>query len=75
MEAWVYRNNESSAAYCHKVPQNSLQELLAIDVIEESIIRTIRFIQSVNPKAVLILRSHLRHIKDGFVENQWSKSN
>jgi hypothetical protein len=77
--AWVYRNNESSAvvANCHKVPQKQFtKELLAIDVIEESIIRTIRFIQSVNPKAVLNFTvSPVRHIKDGFVENQWSKSN
>jgi hypothetical protein len=77
--AWVYRNNESSAivANCHKVPQKQFKkELLAIDIIEESIIRTILLIQSVNPKAVLNFTvSPVRHIKDGFVENQWSKSN
>lgn len=76
--AWVYRNNESReiVANCHKVPQKQFEkELLAIDLIQKSIQNTIGLIQSINPEAKFIFTvSPVRHIKDGFVENQLSKS-
>jgi len=76
--AWVYRNNESSVivANCHKVPQKQFEkQLLSIAVIQESIRNTIHLIQSINPEAKIIFTvSPVRHIKDGFVENQLSKS-
>lgn len=76
--AWVYRNNESReiVANCHKVPQKQFEkELLAIDLIQKSIQNTIGLIQSINPEAKIIFTvSPVRHIKDGFVENQLSKS-
>ncbi|MEZ7499152.1 GSCFA domain-containing protein [Flavobacterium sp. Arc3] len=77
--AWVYRNIESDTlvANCHKVPQKQFnKELLSVDEIQESIDNTLNLIHSVNPNCNIILTvSPVRHIKDGFVENQWSKSN
>lgn len=76
--AWVYRNIESNeiVANCHKVPQKQFEkQLLSTDVIHNSIQKTIDLIQSINPEAKIIFTvSPVRHIKDGFVENQWSKS-
>ena len=77
--SWVYRNIESNfiVANCHKVPQKQFKkELLSIGEIEESIAKTIKLVHGVNPNCTIIFTvSPVRHIKDGFVENQWSKSN
>lgn len=76
--AWIYRALESDeiVANCHKVPQKHFaKELLSIATIKESISNTIQLIQSINPEARFIFTvSPVRHIKDGFVENQLSKS-
>ncbi|MCP2028828.1 hypothetical protein L1276_003999 [Flavobacterium sp. HSC-32F16] len=76
--SWVYRNLESTeiAANCHKVPQKQFsKELLSVDVIEKSIQNTIDLIQILNPNINFIFTiSPVRHIKDGFIENQLSKS-
>ncbi|MBK0370438.1 GSCFA domain-containing protein [Flavobacterium agrisoli] len=76
--AWVYRHKESNeiVANCHKVPQKQfVKELLSVEIIQKSIQNTIKLIQSVNPKANFIFTiSPVRHIKDGFVENQISKA-
>lgn len=77
--SWVYRNLESDAivANCHKVPQKKFaKELLSVETIKESIAKTIDLIHSVNSDCAIIFTvSPVRHIKDGFVENQWSKAN
>jgi hypothetical protein len=76
--SWVYRNLESDqiVANCHKVPQKQFsKELLTVDVIQKSIQKTIESIRNLNPKINFIFTiSPVRHIKDGFVENQLSKS-
>ncbi len=76
--SWVYRNIESNeiVANCHKVPQKQFsKEILSIETIEKSIQNTIQLIQKVNPNCNFIFTvSPVRHIKDGFVENQRSKS-
>ncbi|CAC9975177.1 GSCFA domain-containing protein [Flavobacterium panici] len=76
--SWIYRNIESTeiAANCHKVPQKQfLKELLSVDVIQKSIQNTVDLIQTLNPEINFIFTiSPVRHIKDGFVENQLSKS-
>lgn len=76
--SWIYRNIESTeiAANCHKVPQKQfLKELLSVEVIQKSIQNTIDLIQTLNPNINFIFTiSPVRHIKDGFVENQLSKS-
>lgn len=76
--AWVYRNKESDTivANCHKVPQKQFdKELLSVAVIIRSLENIIESIASVNKNAKIIFTvSPVRHIKDGFVENQISKS-
>ena len=76
--SWIYRNIESDqiVANCHKVPQKQfLKELLSVEVIQKSIQNTIEFIQTLNPNINFIFTiSPVRHIKDGFTENQLSKS-
>lgn len=77
--SWVYRNIERDAivANCHKVPQKQFdKELLSVSIIEKSIENTINLIQTINPNFSFIFTvSPVRHLKDGFVENQWSKAN
>ena len=77
--SWVYRNKHTNklVANCHKVPQNQFdKELLSVATIEESIQNTINLIEKINPNCTIIFTvSPVRHIKDGFVENQRSKAN
>jgi len=77
--AWVYRNNVSNSivANCHKVPQKEFsKELLSVAEIEDSLQNILSLVETANPNAQIIFTiSPVRHIKDGFVENQWSKSN
>jgi hypothetical protein len=76
--SWVYRNksSESIVANCHKVPQNQfMKELLSIETIKKSIQNTIDLVKKINPNCNFIFTiSPVRHIKDGFVENQRSKA-
>ncbi|OOV26913.1 GSCFA domain-containing protein [Flavobacterium sp. LM5] len=76
--SWVYRHIETNAivANCHKVPQKQFtKELLSIDKIQKSIQNTISLIATLNPKCNFIFTvSPVRHLKDGFVENQVSKA-
>lgn len=76
--SWVYRHSETKkiVANCHKVPQKEFtKELLSVEVIEKSLQNIISLITSVNPDAKFIFTvSPVRHIKDGFFENNVSKA-
>ncbi|WP_026730473.1 GSCFA domain-containing protein [Flavobacterium denitrificans] len=76
--SWIYKNlkSEEIVANCHKVPQKQFsKELLSAELIQKSIQNTIDLIQTINPNINFIFTvSPVRHIKDGFVENQLSKS-
>lgn len=76
--AWVYRNNSSGnlVANCHKVPQREFsKELLTAETIVGSLKNSIGLLRKINPEIQIILTvSPVRHIKDGFAENQWSKA-
>lgn len=76
--AWVYRKTSSNkvVANCHKVPQsNFTKELLSVEEVVKSLNRVITFVQSVNPTVQFIFTvSPIRHLKDGFLENQRSKA-
>ncbi|QSW90374.1 GSCFA domain-containing protein [Flavobacterium endoglycinae] len=76
--SWIYRSTESDevVANCHKVPQKQFsKELLSTEVIQKSIQNTIELIKGLNPNINFIFTiSPVRHIKDGFIENQLSKS-
>jgi hypothetical protein len=77
--AWVYTHIESGdlVANCHKVPQKQFSKgLLSTDVIKESLYNLINDVKAFNPNIHIIFTiSPVRHIKDGFTENLWSKSN
>lgn len=76
--SWIYKvlEKDEVVANCHKVPQKQFsKELLSVEVIQKSIQNTIDLVQALNPKINFIFTiSPVRHIKDGFVENQLSKS-
>lgn len=76
--AWVYRNFETNilVANCHKLPlKNFTKELLGVGEIEGSLNSLISTINAVNPELTIIFTvSPVRHLKDGFVENQQSKA-
>ncbi|WP_416376133.1 GSCFA domain-containing protein [Salinimicrobium catena] len=73
--AWGYRLRESGkvVANCHKVPQkNFSKELLEV---KEDLVRCVEIVKELNPSAAIIFTvSPVRHIKDGFLENQQSKA-
>ncbi|MDY2587898.1 GSCFA domain-containing protein [Winogradskyella aquimaris] len=76
--AWVYRYIASDriVANCHKIPQKQfLKELLPIDDIVASLEKIVALVRSVNPEVNFIFTvSPVRHLKDGFVENNQSKA-
>ena len=76
--AWAYRykNTKTLVANCHKVPQTEFtKELLSVQEISRSLEGIIEAIGSVNNNATIVFTiSPVRHLKDGFVENQRSKS-
>lgn len=76
--SWVYRHIEldSIVANCHKLPQRQFQkELLSVDTIVASLKTIVASITHINPNATFIFTvSPVRHIKDGFIENNQSKS-
>jgi hypothetical protein len=76
--SWIYRFSESGkiVTNCHKVPQHKFKkELLSIVEINKSLSSIISLIRKVNPDINFIFTvSPIRHLKDGFIENQQSKS-
>jgi len=76
--AWVYKRLKANkiVANCHKVPQKQFsKELLSVEDIKNSLNTIISSIKTINDKASIIFTvSPVRHLKDGFVENQQSKA-
>lgn len=76
--AWVYKNKQTTrlVANCHKIPQKEFEKkILSVNEIKNNLIRISEIALTINPKLQLIFTvSPVRHIKDGFVENQRSKS-
>ena len=76
--SWVYRfiETDTIVANCHKIPQKKfLKEVLSVDEITESLEAIIALVKSINQKANIIFTvSPVRHLKDGFTQNQQSKS-
>lgn len=76
--AWAYQKKESgvTVANCHKVPQKEFDKyLLTVDDIASSLQRIVHQIETVNKKGQIVFTvSPVRHLKDGFIENQRSKS-
>ena len=76
--SWVYRLLETDeiVANCHKVSQHKFKkELVSIVEINKSLSSIISLVRKVNPNINFIFTvSPVRHLKDGFIENQQSKS-
>ena len=76
--AWVYRLKEHDqlVANCHKQPGDWFEkQLLSIDRITQSLENIAQFVVAHNPNINLVWTvSPVRHLKDGFVENQRSKA-
>ncbi len=76
--AWVYHHIETDqlVANCHKIPQkNFIKRILSVTEIIKSLQNSIQLIQNLNPEVEIILTlSPIRHIKDGMVANNQSKS-
>lgn len=76
--AWVYHHLDSNqiVANCHKVPQQQfIKRLIPPIEIYESLMKIKEYIRSMNAYVRIIFTiSPVRHLKDGFVENQRSKS-
>ncbi|WP_296149770.1 GSCFA domain-containing protein [uncultured Flavobacterium sp.] len=77
--SWVYKKIETDniVANCHKVLQKEFKkELLSVEEIKKSLEEIVNSISKLNSEAKIVFTiSPVRHIKDGFVENQWSKAN
>lgn len=76
--AWVYQKsmNQKVVANCHKVPQKEFtKRLLSITEITHSLENMVKMLQTINKNAQFIFTiSPVRHLKDGFIENQRSKA-
>lgn len=76
--SWVYRSKESNeiVANCHKVPQKAFtKELVSVEQNVTSLQNIVTRIQSINPKVKFVFTvPPVRHSKDGFFENNVSKS-
>ena len=73
--AWGYRFRETGnvVANCHKLPQKNFSKELTN--VEHDLQESLRLIRQLNPSAAIIFTvSPVRHLKDGFVENQQSKA-
>ena len=76
--AWTYRFTDSQkrVANCHKIPQSKFtKELLSVEEILSSLQNSHTLLKKFNPDLNFIYSiSPVRHLKDGFVENQQSKA-
>ncbi|NNJ88910.1 MAG: GSCFA domain-containing protein, partial [Eudoraea sp.] len=76
--AWGYEFKSTGkwVANCHKVPQKEFNKVLSTPrEVMESLSGAIKKIQKVNPNiAIYLTISPVRHLKDGFEENQRSKA-
>ena len=73
--AWGYRNLKSAeiVANCHKFPQNNF--LKELTEVKNDLFESVQMIRRLNASATIILTvSPVRHLKDGFTENQRSKA-
>ncbi len=76
--AWVYKliDNNKIVANCHKLPQNQFKkEFLNLESVENTLDEIVNKVNQVNPDAEIIFTvSPVRHLKDGFINNQMSKA-
>lgn len=77
--AWVYKYIEQNkvVANCHKIPQKEFtKQLLSVSEITNSLKNIEVLVRKLNSSVKIIYTvSPVRHLKDGYIENQQSKSN
>lgn len=77
--AWYYSSNATGneVANCHKIPQKEFSKNLSSPLEIEKILENIRkTLNKINEDLKIIYTvSPVRHLKDGFIENQQSKAN
>ena len=76
--AWSYRhiNTKNYVANCHKLPSTQFEKVLfSVEEITNILHKIKDLIHTFNPKAELIFTlSPVRHLKDGYIENNRSKA-
>jgi len=76
--SWIYEfiENNKIVANCHKIPQKFFKKrLLTFCEIKNAISETLQILKNISPNIQILLSiSPVRHLKDGFIENQRSKS-
>ncbi|WP_435623375.1 GSCFA domain-containing protein [Flagellimonas sp.] len=76
--AWTYQHKSKSnpVANCHKAPQKEFEKkLLSVEEIMGSLKNIVTLVKSINQDIQIVFTiSPVRHLKDGFVENQQSKA-
>ena len=76
--SWVYENLQSASivSNCHKLPQSLFRKrLLTLEESKTAILAFANSLKALNPNCRLILTlSPVRHLKDGFENNQLSKA-
>jgi lysophospholipase L1-like esterase len=76
--AWVYKHIQSQTvvANCHKQPQDQFEKsILSVDQLQKIFATIISVLKAFNPKVTIVFSiSPVRHLKDGFVENNQSKA-
>jgi len=76
--AWIYEHiaSKTTVANCHKQSQNEFKKsILSVDQLQITFESISSILKSFNPEVSLIFSiSPVRHLKDGFVENNQSKA-
>ncbi len=74
--AWVYLKDEKAVANCHKIPnQHFEKQLLQLENITSWYNGLLLHLKKINPQMNIVFTvSPVRHLKDGFIENQRSKA-
>ncbi|MGD9898136.1 MAG: GSCFA domain-containing protein [Calditrichaceae bacterium] len=76
--SYVYRHKQTGiiVSNCHKIPSSEFDHFrLSADQVYDYLQQTLRMLNRINPGIkVIITVSPVRHLKDGPVENQLSKS-
>ena len=76
--AWIYTHIQTNSvvANCHKQPAQEFEKsILSSDQLTETFEAILSILKAFNPEVTVIFSiSPVRHLKDGFVENNQSKA-
>lgn len=76
--AWVYerKDTQQAVANCHKMPQNQFtkRKMGVNEIISDFTVLMEHLRVAFENLKVIFTISPIKHLKDGFVENNWSKS-